>query len=462
MTEYHQYDIQVCVDLAEGNQLLEDHFGKGGSTFSTYYDARIVHNHREPHHIDLIIYHPSSEYLYEKIQYLQENDIDILHGITKRPAQNAWDFPEILDFSNSKLTNIKESHHWEHNKKPLILIIDNFDLLVHGRYLGDGVFQLTENVFQHIYEYVHYGDLGNDGPYDLFIFTNDNREIILGEIQFILSFKHYYGDSTKFKFEIVRDAYLTITDHYNGLTDIEIIEYGELLCLLMSYYWNKTIDYFIATVRVNNIPNYQTREKYKYSCHAVDDSVEYILKSRYSTFYGFIESLDYKKLLTSKSLLDKIVPRIIKAKSVDKISEFMLLYNIIEEIRNYCIDNPLNGNSLEIREEFIFTTDKKATDKFIKNKIKDIVEIVDPSDSVDFVSKASSKVNFIKKTGLIDQFDSLVSYLGLNPEIYDLDFKNLIKIRNDIYHGKKPNEDVLSYNGKMKMLINDLILNLIQ
>jgi len=52
--------------------------------------------------------------------------------------------------------------------------------------------------------------------------------------------------------------------------------------------------------------------------------------------------------------------------------------------------------------------------------------------------------------------------LGLNPEIYDLDFKNLIKIRNDIYHGKKPNEDVLSDNGKMKMLINDLILNLIQ
>jgi hypothetical protein len=462
MNDYIQDDIQICVDFNEEKKLLEEHFGEGGGTFSPFYEARIVYNHRKPHYLDLIIYYTSSEYLFEKFQFLQERGVNIFGGITTRPPQQAWDFPELLDFSNSKLINIEESNHWEHNKKPLILIIDNLDLLINDRYIGDGVFQLTENVFQHLNEYIDYGQLSNYDPSDSFIFSNKNREITFGKTQFILSFKHDYGDSKKFKFEINRDAFLTITDDSKILTDIELVEKGNLLCLLMSFYWQRTIDYFIATVRVNNVQNYLTHEKFKYSSHTVDESLEYDLKSRYPIVYDFLESLDYAKLAPCKSLLNDIVPRIIKAKYIDRISEFMLLYNIIEEVRNFCIDNPLNGNTLEIKEEFVFATDKKATDKFIKNKIKDIVEIVDPSECVDFVSKASSKVNFIKKTGLIDQFDSLVSYLGLNPETYGLDFKNLIKIRNEIYHGKKPNEDVLPYNGKMKMLINDLILNLIQ
>jgi len=346
--------------------------------------------------------------------------------------------------------------------KLLILIIDNLDLIIHDRYIGDGVFQLTENVFQHLNEYIDYGQLGNYDPSDNFIFSNRNREITFGKTQFILSFKHDYGDSKKFKFEINRDAYLTITDDSKLLTKIELIEQGNLLCLLMSFYWQKTIDYFIAAVRVNDVQNYQTSEKFKYSNHAVDENLEYDLKSRYATVYDFLESLDYSKLLTCKSLLNEIVPRIIKTKSVDEISEFMLLYNVIEQIRNYCINSPVNGNKLEIREEFKFAMGKTTTNKYIKNKIKEIADIVDDSDRDEFLLKASYKVNFIKKTGLIDQFDSVVTYLALRPETYNLDFKNLVKIRNDIYHGKAPHENIKPFNVKMSMLINDLVLSLIQ
>jgi hypothetical protein len=115
-----------------------------------------------------------------------------------------------------------------------------------------------------------------------------------------------------------------------------------------------------------------------------------------------------------------------------------------------------------LREEFRFTLGSTATKKFISNKIKEIHEIVDESDIDDFLAKASDKVTFIRKTGLIDQFDSLVTYLELDPKLYSLDFISLITIRSNIYHGKAPQEDVKPYNSKMRLLINDLLLRLIQ
>lgn len=462
MKEYYRDDMQVCIDFSAHIEILEAHLGQGAATLSSHYDARIVNNHRKPEYISFIIYYTPSEYLFEKFQYLQEMGIDILQCVTSRPGQRHWDHPNLLDFTNSRLINIEESHHWKHDKKPLLLTIDNLDILVDGRYVGDGRFQLTENAHQHLDEYIHYGQLANHDPSDQFISMNDNREVSLGNIRLILSFNHDYGEGSKFKFEINRDAYLTITDESNSLTDIELIEKGNLICTLMSLYWEKTIDFFIAYVRVNNKNNYRTLKKYKYSNHSTDENIEFSLRTRYVTIYDFFESLDSTKISECRNLLTEIVPRIIKTKIVDEISEFMLLYNVIEKIRNYCMSNPINGDKLEIREEFRFTKGLTATKNFISKKIKEIHEIVDESDIDDFLARASGKVTFIKKTGLIDQFDSLATYLELEPKSYSLDFTNLITIRSNIYHGKAPQEDVKPYNSKMRLLINDLLLRLIQ
>ena len=462
MKDYFRDDIQVCVNFLDHNATLEAHFGQAGATVESHYDASIVSNHRKPQYISLIIYYTSSDHLFEKCKCLEELGVNILQCISSRPAQRKWDHPNILDFSNSKLMNVEESHHWEHNKKPLVLIIDNLDIRINGKYAGDGRFQLSENAFQHIYEYINYGLLANHDPSDQFISSNKNREVSLGNLRFILSFNHDYGDITKYKLEINHDAYLTITDESISLTDIDLIEQANLICTLMSFYWEKTIDFFNAHVRINNNPDYRTLIKHRYSNHYADDSLEFLLKSRYATVYDFFESLDYAKISKCKNLLAEIVPRIIKTKIVDEISEFMLLYNVIEKIRNYCMNNPSIENKLEIREEFKFTTGKEATYKFIRDKIKEISVIVDQCDIEDFLAKASGKVTFVKKTGLKDQFDSLVTYLNLDPKSYSLDFVSLITIRSDIYHGNPPREDVKPYNSKMRLIINDLLLKLIQ
>lgn len=462
MQHYNRNDIQICIEFSKYSKILEGYFGEDGSDFSSHYDARIVYNNRKSDYIDFIIYYPSSESLYEKFQFLEEQGISILQGIKTKPAGNSWEYPDILDFSNSRLLNIIESNNWEHNKIQVILKIDNLDLLKNYRQTNDGFFQLTENALQHLDEYITYGQLANYDPSDNFIDSDKNREIYFGNILFKLTLKHDYGFSTKFKLVINREAYLSITDDSNKLTDDDLIQQGRLLCTLMSFYWQKTVDSFHSYIRVINKENYQTREQLKYSNHYIDESEDYYLKPQYSTIYEFIESLNYENISNTKNLLYEIIPRINKAKFLDEISEFMLLYNVIEKIRNFCVINPVNGNKLKIKEEFVFVKSKTLTDSVIKNKIKEIVEIVDPIDSEEFLKKASDKVNFIKKTGLIDQFDSLLSYLGLDPLKYDLNYSTLIKIRNEIYHGKPSSTDIKPYNPKMMRIINDMILRLIQ
>ncbi len=458
MKDYFRNDIIVNLDFDKHKEILKERIQEKLS-ISTY-NSRLIYNQRKSEYSQLTIYYPQADYLFEKLEFLNEKGICILQTIKQKTKVHKWEFPDILDFSESKLINLEESLSWEHNEKPVILTIDSLNILQSERYVEFGNFKLTENIFHHLDDYIQYGQLANYKNDDKFIEVDNNRETNFGVVRFKLSFKHSYDNSTKFNIDISRDSFLTITNSPETLTDLELIEIGNSLCLLMSFYWQKTIDFFNARVRINNIENYNTREILKYSNHLIDESNDYILKKQFASFYDFIDSINYSQFSENSNLIKELVPRIIRTKNVDKVSAFMILYNIIEKIRNHCISVPIKGKELSIKEEFNFIKGKNATDKFIKLKIKEIEEIVEDSDREDFLNKASDKVTFIKKTGLIDQFDSLLNHLELNPIGYGINFTNLIKIRNSIYHGKLPKEDVKPYNDQMTILIYDMLLKL--
>lgn len=107
-----------------------------------------------------------------------------------------------------------------------------------------------------------------------------------------------------------------------------------------------------------------------------------------------------------------------------------------------------------------FPCQRKKTIAYIKDKIKEIVDIVVPSDKDEFSAKASDKVSFIKKTGLKDQFEGFVKYLDLNPEDYTLRFEDLINVRNVIYHGNIPEADIPLCNKELRKLVLNIILKI--
>ena len=460
MNDYYREDIKVTLDFKSQTKLLGKAYDADLS--DKEYDTRLLYNQRKPEYLQLTIYYEPSDHLVEIFEYLIENEISILEIIKPTATKNKFNTPDIFDFSKSNLIHIQESNQWEHDKKPVILIIDNIDIFVNGSYAGDGMFKLTKNIFQHLNEYIKYGGLGNYGPDDKFITENRNKKTKFGAIEFVLSFKHSYDrDYSRQNINIIRDAYLTITDESECLSNQVLFHLGNSLCLMMSFYWDKNIDFFKAHTRIIDESNYRTRKTLKLANDDIDGSFEYLLKDHYKTFYDFIEDINYEKYEANSEILKELIPRILKIKKLDDISAFMVLYNVIEKIRNHLSLKPIGEKSFTIKEEFNFIDGKDKTKEIIKNKIKELKEIVVDADKIAFEESASKKVTAIRKTGLKDQFNSLLNYLELDSKLYDINFTNLINERNRIYHGNLPKEETKSYIVHMKKLIYDMILKII-
>lgn len=459
MTDYYQKDVQILLKLEPYNKLLQVLIAEEHA--DTLYNAKLLYNERNPEKLQLFIYYTPADYLFEKLQFLQQSGINVLDLICSTASPKAYIHPEFFEFSRSSLIEIRYSHHFEHDKKPVILILDNLDLFENGWHAKDAKFRLTEEIFPHLEKYFQYGQLGTYEPGDKFIERTLNRETRFGPVYFMLSFNHSYKSTGSVKdFVITRDAQLNLRDDSDKLTDSDLLRLGEDLCLLMSLYWEKNIDFFNAIIKVNDRDGYRNREVFKLCSENFDPSDEYYLKEQFPTIYDFTESLSFDKFQKYKKLLQEAVPRLIRIKDLDDISAFMILYNIVEKFRNFFLSNPLDGNTFTVKEEFEFNVSKTKTNVFIKDKIREIGEIVTVADKKEFDDKASLKVTFIKKTGLKDQFEGFVKYLSLDPANYSVQFEDLIQVRNMIYHGNTPEEDINLYNIELKKLIFDILLKI--
>lgn len=459
MTDYFQKDVKVLIKLGAHTELLQGLIAENSA--DTVYDGRLIYSQRKPEQLQLYIYYSPADHLFEKLQFLQKSRINVLDLICPAVSPNAWVHPEFFEFSRSSLLAIRESHSFEHDKKPLILILDHLDLFENGWYARDARFRLTENIFPHLGKYIQYGGLGNYESGDKFIESTLNRETKFGPIYFNLSFYHSSKSSDSVKdFVITRDAQLKLRDESDKLTDQDLLRLGGDLCLLMSLYCEKDIDFFNAVIRVNDKVGFRNREVFKLCNENFDPSDDYYLKERFQTIYDFTDSLSFEKFQNYKELVQEAVPRLIRVKHLDDISAFMILYNIVEKFRNFFLHNPVDGHPLTIKEEFEFTISKTKTIDFIKEKIREIGQIITAGDKDEFDAKASQKVSFIKKTGLKDQFEGFVKYLSLDPADYSLQFEELIRVRNVIYHGNTPNGDIRLYNDELKKLVLDILLKI--
>jgi hypothetical protein len=218
MKDYFRRDIKVNLDFGEHKELLKERIQEEVS-ISTY-NSSLIYNQRKPEYSQLTIYYPQGDYLFEKLEFLNEKDICIFQTIKQKKREHEWEFPDILDFSESELISLRESHSWEHNEKPVILTIDSLNILQSERYVEFGNFKLTENIFPHLDEYIQYGQLANYEKDDKFIEKDDNRETDFGVVRFKLSFRHSYDRPTKFNIDISRNSFLIITNCPETLTDL--------------------------------------------------------------------------------------------------------------------------------------------------------------------------------------------------------------------------------------------------
>ena len=282
-------------------------------------------------------------------------------------------------------------------------------------------------------------------------------------MSFGIGFKHSINDLSKHIVSLERIPYLLI-DAKIEYTDLQIVDYANKLCLIMSLFYSKYINYYWGRIRVTKEQrgqNIREKTEYKFIEDQIDDNEHDTWADQFEDLFKFLKAIDYKKVAECNDLLTEITNRLIKSQYVDEISEFMLLYNVIEKIRNYYLSLGLENGGFSIKEEYDFETSKTRTDKFIKKCILEVSSIVADYDKEDFEKNASNKITFIRKTGLTDQFSSLVTFLRLSINNYNIDFKKLINIRNSLYHGNRADENYPLYNKEMRKLINHILVKLL-
>lgn len=463
MSDYGFYEFKCTVNFQDDSEAIKEYFGPLLTCHNGFcLDAEIKYDRRKPACTEIILFSEPENRLSGLLQYLKSSGKNILSYLQICPTGTSGNKRGLLDFSNSILTGLYEDKKGlKAGKIPVIICLQNLTYYVSASPSDTSLFYLTENTCLWLDLYSGYRrddeivfsdrPLDNGTPEELFPW---------GEMAFGLRFVHALREKGKYDIHIVRLPQLIVKADA-GKTDTEIINYARLICLLMSLYGGKFIDYYLGYVRItdgNAPPELNERIEFRFVKDQVDDTVRLPFGGTNRTFFDFIHSIDYEKVICSRKLLEDITDRVIRSQYIDSTSEFMLLYNVIEKIRNFYILKAKEAGQPFIIEEYAFTLSKTGTDKFIKRKLDEIAGIVQQQDKEAYLSKTYEKISVVRKTGLIDQFDSLILYTGLIPGDYKINFTELVKVRNRIYHGNFTETDLHPYIRAMRKLTVDLLL----
>lgn len=285
-----------------------------------------------------------------------------------------------------------------------------------------------------------------DEPYKLEPQNNISDFISFGKISF--KPEHHFYSPSKFELDeikIQKEPRLLIK--YSELSENEIKAHVSILCSLFSFYSSHNINYFISKIYTKDKLYIEIRD-------IVNDDVEYEHGIFRWDFFqnplNLVINANATHLIENLKSVQRIVMRYNYALKTEGETKFMILYNILEQLRNEYIlnrkiekdkaGNPPNIN--KVIEEYIFTRGKSATDKFIKEKLSEILEIVDEKHKELFQNEIRFKLTPIKVLSMTNQFKSFFIYIDIEPEKFNLNFLELKTLRDSIFHGKPVHENL--------------------
>tara|TARA_R110000824_G_scaffold209263_2_gene395060 strand:+ start:2892 stop:4334 length:1443 start_codon:yes stop_codon:yes gene_type:complete len=420
---------------------------------SKIYQTELIIDDKNNNEIQLKVFFDEKEYLWEKVvqwnhindynlvDYLQateiiepENllEIDFLNYRCKEIGNSSSFYEFGLQYFTIKLTGIKKTY-------------SNSEKLPSTIHLNQQSFGLIELNYQYNQHFPWSNEEYNWKP------TNKIKEYIKFEN---VAFKpeHKFINSTKNSLEkilIQKEPRLTI--EYNDLTELEIKKHIDLICAVYSFYSLENIDYSKSTIHTKDKLHIEIRDvsnRISKDCHGI---------FRWDFFQNPLNlfiNIDVTQLLEDSDFYKKIVERYIYSLNTSGESKFMILYSILEQIRNeYILDKKIekekagdSPNLKKVTEEYSFKLSKTKTDKFIKTTLEDITKIVSEEDKELFRSEIKYKLKPIKVVSMINQFKSLFDYIQIEPKEFDLDFLELKRLRDSVFHGQPISENLEKLN----------------
>lgn len=347
--------------------------------------------------------------------------------------ENSTSFYESgLKYITLKLTGIKKTYNNSEKSESLV-------------YLNQQAFGLIEMNYQYNQHFQWSNEEYNWKP------KNKIKEHLkFGKINF--KPEHYFYNSTKNhldKISIQKEPRLSL--EYIDLSESEIKNHIELICALYSFYSLENIDYSLSRIytkehlhiEIRDVSNNKSKD-----CHGI---------FRWDFFQNPInlfKNIDTEQLLVNSAFYKKTIERFIYSQKTSGESKFMILYSILEQIRNkYILEKKIEiekagetPNLKKVTEEYSFNLSKTQTDKFIKKTLENIIEIVSDEDKELFKKEIKYKLTPIKVVSMTNQFQSLFDYIQIEPNEFDLNFLELKSLRDSIFHGRPISENLEKLN----------------
>lgn len=226
---------------------------------------------------------------------------------------------------------------------------------------------------------------------------------------------------------------------HENLSEEEVRKHVELLLALYSLYSHSEIDYVCSRIQTPTKVYYHTRaaKKYEHDGHG-----GFRFEFRQNPL-NLIANVDTTRLLGKHEFVTNLIRRFYSSLEAEPESKFMILYSVLEQIRNqYILDSKIEQekagevpNLKKVVEEFRFTGTRNSQDQFIEEQLTKIAEIVEEEDKQAFLEEIKFKVGNIRLMTMANQFRSLFEHLNIDPAKHGLDFDKIRKLRNTIFHG---------------------------
>lgn len=411
------------------------------------YFAELIVDEKNNFEISIKIYFDYKEYLGEKImRWNHSNDYNILDRFEVIEINNTKNLISI-DFSGFRskgMTN--SSSFFEFDQKFFIIRITGITKIYRNSDKCSSEFYLNQAAFKLIELNYHYSTSWFDEPFKLEPQNNIKDFIKFGKIAF--KPEHNFYNSNKYdldEIKIKKEPKLIIS--YSNLSEAEIKEHVVALCSLYSFYSGHNISYFLSRI--------YTEDKLFIEIKDVDNNE---IEDEHGIFrwdfsqnpLNLIINVKSSHLIKNLKFVQRIVRRYNYALKTEGETKFMILYNILEQLRNEYIRNKntqtetsinqLNPN--KVIEEYTFNRSKTETDKFIKEKLSEIIDIVDDKHKDLFKNEIRFKVAPIKLLSMTNQFESFFTHIEAEPAKFNLNFIELKTLRDSIFHGKPVYENL--------------------
>lgn len=424
-----------------------------------YLSELVIDNKEEI--ISIKIFYPDKEYLGEKILHWNSSAEDNLikrfevieilspHEVDEIDLTDS----ECIGISNSSANYVKFNSNGPEYKFVQIKIT-GFKIKLKETlnfpsrfYLNSAGFPIVEKNYNY-----HQGYTLEEIPYSWKPKNLIDSFIKFGKIEF--KPEHNFYSSTGYdspSVTIHKEPMLLVKK--GDLSEKEISIHVKMICTLLSFYSNVDVESFVSWIYTSDSHYYEKKIENKN-----DSSGHGIFMWDFSTNpLNLIVNVDAEHIISNCVFVTDIVTRFNYAIQLTGESKFMILYNVLEQIRvQYTIEGKIdrdeNGNisnPKKVIQEYEFNESNAKTDKAIRAALETLIEKVKKEQQDDFKDEISFKVKNIKLMSMANQFKSLFEYTNIDPKICNLDFTKVKKIRNEIFHGNPLDQDLNNYLDKI-------------